>query len=79
MAKLNLNIQLELPSQLKGFEPQQCARAFAEIYQDYEFETMEEVNGVNVAQHKKDVDQKLIEKGMQPMQGARQYFRNEKL
>lgn len=78
MSALKLQFDLEIPS-LKEFEPQQTARAFWEVIKDYDFEPLEEISGINIAQHKKEVEEKLKEQGMPPRKGGRQYFTGEKI
>ena len=48
MSKLKLEIDLKIPS-LKTFEPQQTTQALWEILKDYDFEPLEEIEGINVA------------------------------
>ncbi len=68
----------EIPP-LQGFEPQQTARAVWEVFKEYDFKLLEEVNGINIAQHMKERDEKLKEKGMPPMKGDRLYLCNDKI
>ena len=67
----------EIP-QLINFKPQQTAKALWDILQGYGFEVMEEVAGINIAQHMVERNQKLKEQGMGPMRGDRRYFCSDK-
>jgi len=79
MSKIKLEIDLEIPS-LETFEPQQTAKAIWEVLKEYDFETLKEFAGINIAQHKKEVDAKLKEQGMSSMwSGNMQYFANDKI
>lgn len=78
MAALKLEFDCEIPS-LQSFEPQQTARALWEIFKDYDFEPLEEIAGINIAQHMKERNEKLKEKGMAPMKGDRLYLCNDKI
>jgi hypothetical protein len=79
MSKLKVEFDLEIPL-LPAFQPQQTVRAFWEILKDYDFEPLVEIEGVNIAQHKKEVEEKLKEKGMASMRrGGSQYVRGEKI
>jgi hypothetical protein len=79
MSKMKLEIDLEIPS-LKGFEPQQTPKAVWEILKDYDFEPLTEIGGINIAQHKKEVEEKLKEQGMSSMfRDNMQYATGEKI
>jgi hypothetical protein len=79
MSKIQLEIDLEIPS-LKGFEPQQAAKALWEIVKNYDFEPLREIAGINVAEHKKEVAARLEEQGMSAMwKGDMQYAHNDKI
>jgi hypothetical protein len=79
MSKLKVEFDLEIPP-LEGFVPQQTAKAFWEIIKEYDLEPLEEIGGVNIAQHKKEVEERLKEKGMASMRrGGSQYVRGEKI
>ncbi len=78
MATLNLKFDYEVPS-LKDFEPQQTAEAIWEIFKDYDFKPIEEIAGINIAQHMREREEKLKEKGMPPMKGGRIYLCNDKI
>jgi hypothetical protein len=79
MSALKLQYDLEIPS-LKSFQPQQTAKAFWEIIKNYDFEPLEEFAGINVAQHKKEVEAKLEEQGMLSMRrGGSQHFKGDKI
>lgn len=78
MAALKLEFDRNIPS-LKDFKPQQPVEALWEILKGYDFEPLGEVGGINIAQHKKNVEEKLKEKGMGPMKGDRQYFCSDKI
>jgi len=68
----------EIPP-LIDFQPQQTAKALWDIFQGYDFEVMEEVAGINIAQHMMERNQKLKEHGMGPMKGDRRYFCSDKI
>jgi hypothetical protein len=78
MAGLQKEFDYTIPS-LPGFEPQQTAKALWEIFKDYDFEILSEIEGINIAQLKIDMDQKLQEKGMGPMKGSRLYVSGGKI
>jgi len=78
MAALKIVFGCEIPS-LQTFEPQQTARALWEIFKNYDFEPLEEIAGINIAQHMMERDEKLKEKGMPPMKGDRVYLCNDKI
>lgn len=78
MSKLKLGFDLEVPS-LKDFEPQQVAKAIWETLKDYDFEPLEEIEGINIAQHKKEVEDKLKEKGMLPRRWGSIYVSSDKI
>ena len=76
---IKLEIDLKIPS-LEAFEPQQTAKAYWDILKDYDFETLEEFAGINIAQHKKQVKDKLEEQEMTSMWlGDMQYYANDKI
>jgi Ferredoxin-dependent bilin reductase len=68
----------EIPP-LKDFEPQQPAAAVWEFFKEYDLKPLEEINGVNIAQHMRERDEKLKEQGMPPMKGGRLYLCNDKI
>jgi hypothetical protein len=80
MAALKLDFDLNIPS-LKSFEPQQTVKAFWEIFKNYDFEPLEEFEGITIAQHKKAVEEKVKEQGMASMtkRGGPQYVKSDKL
>ena len=78
MVALTLEFDLDIPP-LKDFKPQQTTKAIWEVLKDYDFEPLEEIGGINVAQHKKEVEEKLKEKGFPPRKGGGQYFKGEKI
>ena len=48
---------------LINFQPQQTAKALWDIFQGYDFEIMEEVAGINIAQHMKEEKPKVERAG----------------
>jgi len=80
MSELKLEVNLTIPS-LKTFEPQQTVKAFWDIFKNYHFEPLEEFEGVNIAQHKKAVEEKVKEQGMASMtkRGGTQYVKSDKI
>ena len=79
MSALKLEFDLEIPP-LKDFKPQQTAKGIWEVLKDYDFEPLEEIGGINIAQHKKEVEEKLKEQGMASMRrGGSQYVSGDKI
>lgn len=79
MSKFKLEIDLKIPS-LSSFEPQQTTQALWEILKDYDFEPLEEIEGINVTRHNKEVAAKLAEQGMSSMWISHmQYASNDKI
>ena len=80
MSELKLEVNLTIPS-LKTFEPQQTVKAFWGIFKNYGFEPLEEFAGVNIAEHKKAVEEKTKEQGMASMtkRGGTQYMKSGKI
>jgi len=79
MGKIKLEMDLEIPS-LEGFQPLSPPKGYWEILKDYDFEPLEEFEGVNIAEHKKKVEEKM--KGMDSsmiMRGGSQYFQSDKI
>jgi hypothetical protein len=79
MAKPKLEINLEIPP-LEGFQPRAQAKAFWEVLKDHDFEPLEEFEGINVAEHRKAMDEKV--KSMDSskiIRGGSQYFCNDKI
>ena len=80
--KLTTSLQTEFNHEIPpliNFQPQQTAKTLWDIFQDYDFETMEEVTGINVAQHMKEQEEKMKEQGMKPLKGDWRFFCNDKI
>lgn len=71
---------IDIPS-LRIFKPQQTVRAFWEIFRKYDFDPLEEFDGINIAQHKKAVAERTAEQGMAAMakRVGTQYLKNNKV
>ena len=80
MAIREPEVILDIPS-LRTFNPQQTVRAFWEIFREYDFDPLEEFDGINIAQHKKAVAERAAEQGMSSMakRGGTQYLKNNKI
>lgn len=75
----NPTLELKIPS-LQGFEPQQTVKAFWDIFNNYDFDPLEEVNGINIVRHNQAVAEKMKEKGMATMsRGGKQFVCSDKI
>ena len=79
MTQPRLEIDLEVPK-LTIFEPQQPVKALWEIIKDRGLETLEEFDGINIAQHRKAMAETLQAKGMASLRrGGSQYVKGDKI
>lgn len=80
MSKIKLEVEPVIPP-LKTFKPQQTVQAFWDLFKAYDFEPLEEFDGMNIAEQKKAVEEKMKEQGMASMtkRGGTQYMKSGKI
>lgn len=74
-------VKMEIPA-LEGFQPLCPAKAYWEVMKEYDFEPVEEIAGINIAEHKRKVQEKLKEQGIDPskmLSGGSQYLCTDKI
>jgi hypothetical protein len=81
MAKTKIEMNVDIPP-LEGFQPMSPPKAYLEVLnqKDYGLQPLEEFAGINIAAHKKEVEEKM--KGMDSsmmIRGESRYFCTDKI